>query len=384
MLRIRTILILLLTVSALHSYQLLASTFVVGPTTCRPTLPHFATIQTAVNVSTSGSTVLVCPGNYPEQVVISSPLILKGIANGGSSAVVITVPPGGLIENGMSSLFGAMNVQLLIQNTKGVSVSGLTVDGSGTGSFCSDTMAGIELFNVGQSGKPGKVSNVVVRNGCGIGILSDTSHAELELNSIHGTGGENIYTYAGTNKILSNTLTGTMVVEGIDSSQASGSVVSGNKVPGGMMLQDIGGVTVSQNTVQNEIFLNESSNDVVANNVAILAPDGRGIKLFSTCIPSICDSGGTLNNTITGNNISGGLSGISWFVASGNLVQNNLVTNVKVGISIEDAHGSGNNTVTNNTVNEADCGISIAELHQTVFSPNGLFNVKKTICNFAP
>ena len=381
MLKVRTI-FLLLVVSAVSTFYALAATVVVGPGTCRPTLPHFATIQAAVNASASGGTVLVCPGNYPEQVVISTPLTLQGITNADSSAAVLVVPAGGLLANGMSSLFGPMQVQLLIQNTSGVVVSGLTIDGSGTGDFCSDTMAGVEIFDAGQNLHPITVSNLAVRNGCGIGILSDTSAATIRSNAVHGTGGENIYTYAGVNKILSNILTGTMVVQGVDSFKTSGSMVSGNSLPGGVMLLSIGGVTVSQNTLQSEIFLNESSNNVVTNNVAILPPGGRGIELFSTCI-IICDDSGTLNNTVTGNHISGGAVGIIWFVASGNIIRNNVLTNVKSGVVIEDAHGSGNNTVTNNTVNEADCGIEIVQLNQTVFSPNRLFNVKKTICRSA-
>ena len=72
---------------------------------------------------------------------------------------------------------------------------------------------------------------MVAHNGYGIGILSDTSFADIESNDIHGTGGENLYTYAGTNKIVSNTFIGTIVVQGIDSFQAAGSVANGNTIP---------------------------------------------------------------------------------------------------------------------------------------------------------
>jgi parallel beta-helix repeat protein len=39
----------------------------------------FATIQSAVNAARQGGTVVVCPGSYYEQVVISKPLSLKGL-----------------------------------------------------------------------------------------------------------------------------------------------------------------------------------------------------------------------------------------------------------------------------------------------------------------
>ena len=46
--------------------QIMAATVQVG--TCRHGVVTFATIQSAVNASTAGGTVLVCPGTYPEQV----------------------------------------------------------------------------------------------------------------------------------------------------------------------------------------------------------------------------------------------------------------------------------------------------------------------------
>jgi len=42
MLKVRTVLFLLLTISALRGYEASAATVVVGPTACRPTLPHFS------------------------------------------------------------------------------------------------------------------------------------------------------------------------------------------------------------------------------------------------------------------------------------------------------------------------------------------------------
>jgi len=40
--------------------------------------PNKPTIQAAVNASSPGDTVLVCPGTYPEQVTITKDLILQG------------------------------------------------------------------------------------------------------------------------------------------------------------------------------------------------------------------------------------------------------------------------------------------------------------------
>ena len=43
----------------------------------------YTTIQDAVNAAASGSIVKVCPGGYPEQVLIHKPLTMAGFVTGG-------------------------------------------------------------------------------------------------------------------------------------------------------------------------------------------------------------------------------------------------------------------------------------------------------------
>jgi pectin methylesterase-like acyl-CoA thioesterase len=78
----------------LYGKLLNAATVSVG--TCLPAYPHFSTIQSAVNASPQGGTVLVCPGTYPEQISIFHPLTLKGVDNNGSNLALITMPSGAL------------------------------------------------------------------------------------------------------------------------------------------------------------------------------------------------------------------------------------------------------------------------------------------------
>lgn len=82
--------------------SLLAASVAVGPSTCQPGLVHFATIQAAVSAVPFGATVLVCPGTYAEQVMITQPLTLKGVTDGVSGAAIIAVPAGGLVLNANS------------------------------------------------------------------------------------------------------------------------------------------------------------------------------------------------------------------------------------------------------------------------------------------
>src|ERR1700694_565189 len=110
--------------------QAFGSTVAVTPTPpCQPSLPHFATIQSAVNSVPAGSTIKVCPGNYPEQVsIINKNLTLTGIAFGTSDAAVVVVPAGGLVTNGVTDIFGFPTAaQIFVQNTA-VTISHLTVD----------------------------------------------------------------------------------------------------------------------------------------------------------------------------------------------------------------------------------------------------------------
>jgi len=74
--------------------------------TCRSGIVTFSTIQSAVNASPAGATVLVCPGAYPEQVVINKALTLRGVQSGTLGAAVIVAPPGGIVQNTTSLATG--------------------------------------------------------------------------------------------------------------------------------------------------------------------------------------------------------------------------------------------------------------------------------------
>src|SRR5437899_7923808 len=92
---LRTRVLLLLAIGLLLAASpMLAANYAVG--TCKPSLPSFTTISAAVSTVPPGSTVLVCPGTYPEQVTIAQPLTLKGITSGNAGQAVITVPGSGL------------------------------------------------------------------------------------------------------------------------------------------------------------------------------------------------------------------------------------------------------------------------------------------------
>jgi len=82
---------------------------------CEPKLTSFNTISQAVSTVPPSSTILVCPGNYPEQVVITQPLTLQGVLIGGSGAAVITVPSGGLSTSVSPGSGGSVSAFLAVE-----------------------------------------------------------------------------------------------------------------------------------------------------------------------------------------------------------------------------------------------------------------------------
>ena len=137
-----------------------ASTVEAG--SCIPTLPHFSTIQAAVNASPVGGTVDVCPGTYAEQVMITNKLTLVGVLSGTSDAAVIVPPLGGLVQNGTDIFGNPVAAQIFVASTTGaVVIEKLTVDATGNNlAGCgAPTLEGIYYQNTS-----GTITENAVRN----------------------------------------------------------------------------------------------------------------------------------------------------------------------------------------------------------------------------
>jgi hypothetical protein len=77
---------------------------------------------------------LVCAGAYPEQVLITKPLTMKGVLSGKAAAAIITSPKGGLKQSTIDHLGNIWAAQVLVQSTAGpVDISDLSVDGASNG-----------------------------------------------------------------------------------------------------------------------------------------------------------------------------------------------------------------------------------------------------------
>jgi hypothetical protein len=397
-------LIVLVTLSG----QAFASVVVVG--TCKSGVPQFATIGAAITSAPAGGTVDVCPGTYPEQVLITKNLTLIGIAAGSTDAAVIVPPVAGLAQNG-SDIFGnPVAAQIFVQGPAAVTVSHLTVDGTGNNlaGCAAPTLEGIYFQNAS-----GKITDDVVRNqfqtdfvdygGCQNGLainvesltslnvtVSDNSVRAYQKNGITATGSA---TGAGspgpTVAITANYIVG---LAATSMNWPGGAAENGIQVGFGAA------GTVSGNTVNDNIWFADTSSQPynAASGILIYSSDGIsitdnnvgsaqfGITTDSDLSSTSCNGGpcGPADHTtIMSNKVSGTqlFDAIDVCSNSNTVRSNTIYGSAESGVHVDDSCGSGNNnTVTNNTVNEACAGILLGTGTGTTSSPNTFFNVTNT------
>jgi hypothetical protein len=328
------------------AHPTLAASYAVG--TCKPTLPSFASISTAVSSVPPSSTVLVCPGTYPEQVTISQPLTLTGVAISNSAQAVITVPAGGL-SLAPDALFGPLSPQVMV--TAGpVTLTNITVDGTGFngGVGCSGYLVGIFY----ASGSSGTVNEVTTRNhffyGCGIGILAanETSTNEsvtIQNSSFHDFDGYGINVATNqTPPTLTATIKGNTVDSGDAASIGIGTYLNAGSVTGNVVSAGgFGLVLAAPASIA-------SGNTITKSYVGIVAARD-GVSATSNKI----------SNSVTG--LRANVDGITF--------QSNTITRTTTGIEFLCSTA----TVTHNTINDAMVGL--ADVPASFGAPNNFFNV---------
>jgi hypothetical protein len=172
-----------------------AATLNVGQPNTNCPVATYPTIMAAVNAASFGDTIAICPGLYPEQILITKPLTLTGItANGIGRALVqpATMSPLG----GLSS-----EAVITVMNTFGVTIKNLAIDASNNGtSGCAVPVAVIHYYNASGDVENNAISGALVSNpqncsnllklGSGFGVQVDSSGAgsfsvNIANNSIH-------------------------------------------------------------------------------------------------------------------------------------------------------------------------------------------------------
>ena len=300
--------------------SLLAKTLGVG--TCAGAT--YATISAAVSAASPGDTVEVCPGTYPEQVTISTPLTLRGILSGNSDRVLITVPSGGFVAN--TTLGVPVAAQVLV-TTGPVDIANITVDGSGSNLTVSTILAGIFY----QSGSSGTIREVTARrqinNGVGFAIWADNDTATpesvtIENCEVHDADNNGIRAESHHNpstltaNIRGNRVAGVPI--GIEFVIAGGSATNNvvtNADNIGIFAVSGAPVSISTNTVTNaSVGISVSSPGATVQSNRILESSLAGIRLEGTSV------------TVEFNSIANALDGIDFGCGTGSTASDNVIS----------------------------------------------------------
>jgi hypothetical protein len=296
---------------------------------CKPRFTSFPTISAAVSSVPAGSTILVCPGTYPEQVMISQPVTLIGIASAGQDEAAIVVPGGGLSQN-VTSIFGeGVAAQVLVQTPGPVNLINLSVDGTGSDAGCAGGtwVAGI-FYAPGSSGTVSRArASGQMNSGCGAGIWAENdgvSNQSVDVgeSSVHDVSNVGVFMAESGNaptfwvRVHGNTVNVPSGLIGIAVTGAGG-VVSGNGVSNALFgIASVGSPAVL------------SSNDVRLSSAGI-ALEGGGPVSF--------------------NRISNTVVGILFFADGGNLQGNRIVSSSQAGVEFSCFVGSARNNVISDT-----------------------------------
>src|SRR5208337_4386257 len=85
---------------------------------------EYTTIAAAVTAAAPGDIIEICPALYPEQLVISKPLTLRGLTVNGVGRV--------LLQPSLAAGFGGLSFEAVIAvtNTNNVTIENLAIDAS--------------------------------------------------------------------------------------------------------------------------------------------------------------------------------------------------------------------------------------------------------------
>jgi parallel beta-helix repeat protein len=319
---------------------------------------------------------------------------LLGIASGTSDAAVVVVPAGGLVQNGLDIFSQPVAAQIFVQNAA-VTISHLTVDGSGNGlSGC-----GVDPIGIYYQNSSGTITANAVRNqlmapdlqGCQVGLainvesntgtpavtISNNSVRNYDKNGITASGPDN----GGPGPIVtvnSNTIIGL----GATTVIAQNGIQIGYGATGG----------VHSNYVVDDIYINPSDCTLCYGASGILIYGSNGVVVSSNTVEStqygivpVTESAGkTANNTVITSNHVGGTQNYDGIdlCSDGNTAQSNVIYgSAQSGIHVdgECLPSAGiNNTVMSNTINEACAGILLGTGTPNTIGSNVFLNVTNT------
>ena len=330
-----------------------ATTYIVGK--CKVGT-RFGKIQDALNATPEPTIVEVCPGEYPEQVTITKPVTLQGVAFLNSSFATLVPPSGGLMHNATLLNGNPAAVQILVENVSGaVNLTNLVVNGSAA------DVGGAAVVGILYENTPGTINHMVTFNVSG------------------GTGGFGIYLAGGSanpkvtiqNSTFDHDDTGLWVQSNSTSSELT-AIIENNLATFCATCIDVeAGATV---TISNNMFntngrigieLNGSTGSVTGNTIVGGGQFGIATEIegFSITSNKIYDAGlgilldiAVVEANVTGNTLTNiGRFGISFCGSPGtpNKVHSNTFVDSNIGYNAPSGFPLAGNTfigVTNDAV----------------------------------
>ena len=334
-----------------------ASTLYVG--SCHT--PSYSTISAAVAAAAPGATINICPGRYPEQIVLTQAVTLKGISSSDGDLIIVVVPPNGLQANAQDGMGDAIAAQLFVEISPGpTNISNLTFDASNN-----QVSDGVYVVGVLVQNSPATINHIVTQNqiggdgGVGVWIQGGSSNPQVtvENSSIHDFDDIGVWTQINPGP---QQLTAVVQDNFVNGQTASGLIANSD-----VALANGTTNTVKDNYLasgQTGISVSGGASGTVAHNNLIT--DGTAIAIGGDGL-----TGG--NISVTNNDIFN--SSVDGIVVNGGLpaVQHNTIDHVPVGI--EFACNADGNAV-NNTI--MDSGIGVNDLPAGSNSSNSYFNVQ--------
>jgi parallel beta-helix repeat protein len=343
---------------------------------CANPTPDYASIAAAINGAAAGDEIDICPALYPEQLMITKALTLRGIGDQGTGRALIQptvlVPVAGL---------GSIAV-ITVMGTSNVTIENLAIDASyNTVAGCTPALAGIHFYDSSGVVDSDAISGAALSNplGCttlfpgnGLGVEADqdsTTTATFSITvrntSIHEFG-RNAILVNGSGQmadIENNSIVGIGPSTGVNQFGiflANGALgqVTGNYITQGncgtidiedcyslrsegVVLRSVGdGVLVDSNiisNVQSGVFVNGATNPRVINNVVSNVDALSAIHIQGSV------TGLYLNNRVyhvgpfttdTSEDEEGcGLNSVSGTNNSANVIQGNWVNDAYCGVA---------------------------------------------------
>jgi hypothetical protein len=365
-----------------------------GPGVCSNAA--YTTIGAALFASASGDEIDICPGLYPEQLVITQPVTLRGLATSGNQRVLIqpatitNVQPPLYVQQGVAPFQAVISVI----GTNNVSIQNLAINASGnTATGCTVTVADIHFSNASGTVANNALSGAQLSNplscttlfpGNGFGVQVDTAAGQtgpfsvsITGNSIHDFNRNGVLVNGAgiTAEVSGNTISGVgpstgynqfgvFVALGAVAYVSHNMITEGNCgtisviscIPlrsEGVVFRAAGPASVVDSNfianVQSGIFLNGANQAQISNNVIMNVDALDGIDIQGSAAGYFTNSvilGNTITHVFPISSTSGG-SGMG-----------------SCGINEAQGTGVAQNLILNNTVNDAYCGVAAVTADQ--------------------